>query len=119
VRRAPGRPAPPDDVAGPSSTRWIQGEVEEQTAVGRVFLAALLRRQLRLSLIVAGLLLALLLSQPLVAWVVPAYSAVRVFGIPLPWVVLGALTYPLMIVLGLVYVRGAENTDDDFTDLLR
>lgn len=119
MTRAPGRSAPPEDAAGPPSAGWIQGEVEEQTAVGRVFLAALLRRQLRLSLIVAALLLALLLSQPLLAWVLPAYAAARLFGIPLPWVVLGALTYPLMTVLGLVYVRGAENTDDDFTDLLR
>jgi uncharacterized membrane protein (DUF485 family) len=118
VRRPPGVTAPPEEPA-PASTQWIRGEVEEQTPVGRVFLAALLRRQLRLSLIVAALLFVLLLSQPLVAWVLPAFTATRVFGIPLPWLVLGGLTYPLMTVLGLVYVRGAENTDDDFTDLLR
>jgi hypothetical protein len=28
------------------------------------------------------------------------------------------LTYPVLVVLGLLYVRRAEGIDDDFTDLL-
>lgn len=94
-------------------------EIEEQTPVGAVYLAALMRRQLRLSLLVGGALVALLFAQPLLALLVPAYTAIHVLGIPLPWLVLGALAYPVMGLLGLHYVREAEATDDDFADLLQ
>ena len=93
-------------------------ELEEQTPVGEIFLGALLRRQLVLSLRVAAALLVALGVQPLVAWLWPAYGALRVFGIPLPWLVLGVGSYPLMIALGLYYVRHAETIDDEFSELL-
>lgn len=94
-------------------------DIEEQTPVGAVYLGALMRRQLRLSLTVAGALVALLFAQPLLAHFIPAYAAIHVLGIPLPWLVLGVLAYPLMVLLGLHYVREAEATDDDFADLFR
>ena len=93
-------------------------ELEEQTQVGEIFLGALLHRQLSLSLRVTATLVAALGSQPLVAWAWPAYGAVHVFSIPLPWLVLGVGCYPLMIALGLYYVRHAESIDDEFSDLL-
>jgi hypothetical protein len=77
-----------------------------------------MRRQLRLSLGVAATLVALLGVQPLVAWLWPGYGSVRVFSIPLPWLVLGVASYPLMIALGLYYVRHAETIDDEFSELL-
>ncbi len=93
-------------------------ELEEQTPVGDIFLAALMRRQLALSLRVAATLAVALGSQPLVAWLWPAYGTVHVFAIPLPWLVLGIGSYPLMIALGLYYVRHAETIDDEFSELL-
>ena len=93
-------------------------DLEEQTPVGEIFLGALLRRQLSLSLRVAATLVVVLGAQPLVAWLWPAYGNVRLFGIPLPWLVLGAASYPVMIALGLYYVRGAERIDDEFSELL-
>jgi hypothetical protein len=93
-------------------------ELEEQTPVGEIFLAALMRRQLVLSLRVAATLVAALGAQPLVAWLWPAYGAIRVFAIPLPWLVLGVGSYPLLIALGLYYVRHAETIDDEFSELL-
>jgi putative solute:sodium symporter small subunit len=93
-------------------------ELEEQTPVGEIFLGALMRRQLALSLRVAATLVAALGAQPLVAWLWPAYGALRVFGVPLPWLVLGVGSYPLMIALGLYYVRHAERIDDEFSELL-
>jgi uncharacterized membrane protein len=94
-------------------------EIEEQTPVGLVYLDALMRRQRRLSLVVAGALILLLLAQPLVAMFVPAYASIRVLDIPLPWLLLGFAAYPVMVLLGFLYVREAEATDDDFADLLR
>jgi hypothetical protein len=93
-------------------------DIEEQTAVGEIFVGALMRRQLRLSLGVAATLVAALGVQPLVAWIWPGYGSVRVFSIPLPWLVLGVASYPLMIALGLYYVRHAETIDDEFSELL-
>ncbi len=93
-------------------------ELEEQTQVGEIFLGALLRRQLSLSLRVAATLVAALGAQPLVAWLWPGYGQLQVFGIPLPWLVLGVGSYPLLIALGLYYVRHAETIDDEFSELL-
>jgi len=94
-------------------------ELEEQTPVGAIFLGALMRRQLRLSLLVACTLVAALGAQPLIAWLWPAYGDLTVLSIPLPWLVLGVASYPLMIALGLYYVRHAETIDDEFADLLQ
>src|SRR5579884_2821214 len=77
-------------------------ELEEQTQVGEIFLSALLRRQLSLSLRVAVTLLVMLGLQPLVAWLV-----------------LGVGSYPVLIALGAYYVRHAERVDDEFSDLMR
>jgi hypothetical protein len=93
-------------------------DLEEQTPVGEIFLGALMRRQLALSLRVAATLVVALGAQPLVAWLWPAYGAIRVFSIPLPWLVLGVGSYPLMIAIGLYYVRHAEAMDDEFAELL-
>jgi hypothetical protein len=93
-------------------------ELEEQTQVGEIFLRALMRRQLLLSLRVAVTLVVVLGAQPLVAWLWPAYGQVQVFSIPLPWLVLGAGSYPLLVAMGLYYVRHAETFDDEFSELL-
>jgi len=93
-------------------------DLEEQTPVGEIFLGALMRRQLSLSLGVAATMVAALGAQPLAAWLWPAYGQITVFSIPLPWLVLGAGSYPLLIALGLYYVRNAERIDDEFSELL-
>ena len=91
----------------------------EQTQVGAVFLSALMRRQLRLSLAITAAFLVGLGIQPALPAIWPAYADATVLGLPLPWLVLGVLTYPGLVVLGLLYVRRAEGIDDDFTDLLQ
>jgi hypothetical protein len=93
-------------------------ELEEQTRVGEIFLTALLRRQLSLSLRVALTLLVILGLQPLVAWLIPAYANTSLLSIPLPWLVLGVGSYPALIALGIYYVRHAERVDDEFSDLM-
>ena len=93
-------------------------ELEEHTPVGEIFLGALMRRQLSLSLRVAATLAVILGAQPLVAWVWPGYADLHLLGIPLPWLVLGVASYPVLIALGLYYVRKADGIDDEFSDLL-
>lgn len=109
-------PHPEPDRAVPSPTRLL--EFEEQTEVGSVYLQALMRRQLRLSLTIAGTFVAFLAVQPLISTLWPQWSRIRLVGLPLPWIVLAIGSYPLLIWLGRVYVRRAEEVDDEFTDLL-
>lgn len=94
-------------------------EFSEQTEVGSVFLQALVRRQLRLSLTVAGAFVAFLAVQPLISEVWPAWGDLQLAGIPVTWLVLGVGSYPLLVWLGRRYVRRAEEIDNEFTDLLR
>ena len=39
-------------------------------------------------------------------------------GVPLPWLLLGVLVHPWLVVLGWVYVRRAEAQERDFADLV-
>jgi hypothetical protein len=47
------------------------------------------------------------------------FVATRVLGVPLPWLVLGLLVYPLLIALGWYTVRSAERTERHFLELVR
>ncbi|MGH7643640.1 MAG: hypothetical protein ACRENX_11660 [Candidatus Dormibacteria bacterium] len=107
---------PEGEAELPTSTGLL--EFEEQTEVGEVYLKALMRRQGRLSLGVALTFVGFLLVQPLLAFWWPEWGALRLFGIPVSWLVLGIASYPLLIWLGTIYVRRAEEVDDEFTDLL-
>jgi len=109
-------PSSEADGLGTTPTRLL--EFEEQTEVGGVYLQALMRRQLRLSLTIAATFVAFLVVQPLISTIWPQWSMIRLVGLPLPWVVLAVGSYPLLIWLGRVYVRRAEEVDDEFTDLL-
>jgi hypothetical protein len=81
-------------------------------------MSSLLGEQLRLA---AGVLVALGLTVgvlPLVFHFLPHLSDVRLAGVPVPWLLLGVLVYPWLIVLGWVYVRRAEANERDFADLV-
>jgi uncharacterized membrane protein (DUF485 family) len=93
-------------------------EIEEQTQVGEVLVRGLVRAQLglalRLSLVVAGFFGSL----PLLFALAPGVAAVRLFGLTLPWLLLGVLAYPFVIAVAWVYVRTAERNEQDFTELV-
>jgi uncharacterized membrane protein (DUF485 family) len=97
---------------------YARQEVEEQTEVGEVLIAGLVRAQLglalRLSLVVVGFFGTL----PLLFALAPGVTDVRLFGLRLPWLLLGVLAYPFVITVAWVYVRLAERNDQDFTELI-
>jgi hypothetical protein len=93
-------------------------EIDEETVLGTVLMGSLLRAQLRLALITLAPLVALAAGMPLLFHVVPALADVRVAGAPLPWLVLGALVYPLFFGLGWFFVRRAERHESEFADLV-
>jgi hypothetical protein len=94
------------------------GEIDAETQLGEIYMGSLLREQLRLA---GGVLLTLFLtvgSLPLLFHVAPELSRERVLGIPLPWLLLGVLVYPYLILLGWLYIRAAERNERDFIHLV-
>jgi hypothetical protein len=95
------------------------GDIDEETQLGGVYFRSLLREQLWLALRVVALLAVSVGSLPLVFHVVPGLTDVELVGIPLPWLLLGVLVYPVLVLLGWRYVRRAELNERDFADLMR
>ncbi|HSK25571.1 MAG TPA: hypothetical protein VK894_01495 [Jiangellales bacterium] len=94
-------------------------EIDEQTRLGDVYMRSLMRAQLRLGLLTAGGVLGLLAALPLLFLVAPEVREVELLGVPLPWVLLGVLVYPVLVVTAWLYVRQAERVERDFTDLVQ
>ncbi|MFC4603410.1 hypothetical protein [Rhodococcus kronopolitis] len=92
-------------------------EVQEQTEVGEVMVRALVRAQLGLAVRIAVLVAAVLGLIPLLVMVLPALTTASVFGVRLPWLVLGAAVYPMLYGAGWLYRRLAEHTEQEFVDL--
>jgi hypothetical protein len=104
-RRLPYRPA----------TR----EIDEQTGIGEAYMRSLLRSQLRLALSVLAATAALLGGLPLLFAFAPSVALARVVGVPLPWLLLGGLAYPVLWLAARYYVRQAEHNEAEFTDVLK
>jgi hypothetical protein len=102
---------------GPVRTPARQ-ELEDETGIGDALVRGLVRTQLALALrlsVVVGLGLGLL---PLLFALIPALGHVKVFGIALPWLLLGVLAYPFLLAVGWIHVRVAERNERDFTELV-
>jgi hypothetical protein len=69
------------------------------------------RRQLRYALIVLGMLGALLLGLPLLLAAAPTLDTVRLAGIPVSWLAVAVLPYPLLVLLARWQLRRAERTE--------
>lgn len=93
-------------------------ELAEQTQVGDTLVRGLVRAQLalalRLSLVVAIGLGAL----PLLFAVAPAVGTAKLFGVSLPWLLLGVVAFPFLVGVGWTYVHLAERNEQDFTSLV-
>lgn len=112
--RVTGPPRRRANVVRPAGTR----EIDAGTELGAVYMRSLLREQLRLALRVLALLLATVGGLPLLFHLAPGLADTRVLGVPLPWLLLGVLVYPWLVVLGWGYVRRAEANERDFADLV-
>ena len=82
-------------------------------------MGSLIRSQLWLALLVVGVLGAVVVALPLLFMFVPVVRDAEVMGVPLPWLVLGFLAYPVLVALGWFYVRQAERTEREFEELVR
>ncbi len=96
----------------------VTQEIDDQTAIGDAYMRSLIRTQLRLAVTVLIVLAVTIGSVPFLFFAVPDSRDALVFGVPLPWVLLGALVYPALIALGWFYVHQAERNEHDFTELV-
>lgn len=98
--------------------RSARQEIDEATGVGEVYMRSLIRSQLRAALTVVVTLLLSIGALPIVFLTVDASTTLRLFGVPLPWIVLGVAVYPFLGVIGWLFVRQAERAERDFVDLV-
>lgn len=93
-------------------------ELREQTGVGDQLLRSLMQAQLRLALRVFAVFGSLLVGLPVLLATSPPLSRTEVFGVPLPWLILGIGVYPLLVLLGWLYVRVAERNEREFVEII-
>jgi hypothetical protein len=101
-----------------SRPRTARSEIDAQTELGAIYMASLLRTQLRLAAVVLTLVGVLLGGLPLLFHLAPSLKTVHVAGMPLPWVLLALLVYPFLLGLGWLYVRRAERNERAFADVV-
>jgi hypothetical protein len=93
-------------------------ELAEQTRVGEALVSGLVRAQLALAVRLSVVVAIGLGGLPLLFAVAPSVGSLGVFGVRLPWLLLGALAYPFLLVVGIAYVYLAERNEQDFTALV-
>lgn len=84
---------------------------------GAFYIRSLIRSQLRVAVVCAAAFIAVLVGVPLVFTLVPGLDAVRVAGVPVSWIVLGAGLFPVLIAIAALYVRTASRNESRYRSL--
>lgn len=108
----------PRTAAGRPRRMAVATEIDAQTRLGEVYMSTLLRAQFRLAGKVLLALLVLVGGVPLLYWLFPDLDGLEVWGMPLAWALLGFAVYPVLVLLGWLYVRAAERNEKDFADMV-
>jgi len=93
-------------------------ELEDQTSVGEVLVRQLVRVQLMLSVRLMLLTVVVLGAIPVAFLLVPSLGTTTIFGLRLPWLLLGLAVYPFFVVVAWSYNRGAERNEQDFAEMV-
>lgn len=96
----------------------VREEIAEHSRLGTAYVASLVRAQLHLALSTLAFGAVTLGALPLLFALVPAARRWHVLGMPLPWVVLGILVYPGVVLTARWYTRASERLEADFGDLV-
>jgi hypothetical protein len=99
----------------PAGTR---AELEEQSPVGEALARGLVRAQLAVAVRLAAVVAVALGGLPLLFAAAPAAGRAHLFGVSVPWLVLGVAAYPFLFVVGYAYVRLAERNEQEFVALV-
>ena len=117
-------PPPRVRVTGPprSVTRRVRpsgrAEIDAASPLGELYLTSLMRDQLRLALRTVLLLGATVGTMPVLFFLAPSLAAVRLAGVPLAWLLLGAAVYPWLVWLAWRFLRRAEANEHSFATLV-
>jgi hypothetical protein len=117
-------PLPRQRITGPRASYPVrrrpalEAEIDEQTALGEVLMRSLIRSQLRLAGVVIGTLAVTLGMLPVLFSLAPSTGRADVAGLPLPWLLLGIVVYPVLIGIGVYYVRQAERNEREFGEVV-
>jgi hypothetical protein len=96
----------------------VTTDIDEQTRLGELYMATLIRAQWRLSISVLASAAMMLGGLPLLFLFLPATQSLNIGPIPLPWLILGVLIYPAVWLAGRYYVRQSEHIEREFTELV-
>jgi hypothetical protein len=96
----------------------IKADIDEQTPLGELYMATLIRAQWRLSMSVLASATVMIGGLPLLFLLVPATRTLHLGPIPLPWLIVGVLIYPAVWLAGHYYVRQSEQIEREFTELV-
>jgi hypothetical protein len=99
----------------PARTR---AELEEQSPVGEALARGLVRAQLAVAVRLAAVVAVGLGGLPLLFAAAPAVGRAHLFGVSVPWLLLGVAAYPFLFVVGYAYVRLAERNEQEFVALV-
>ncbi|MFC0004196.1 DUF485 domain-containing protein [Micromonospora siamensis] len=107
------------EVRRDSRADRTRSELTQQTRIGETLVSGLVRAQLTLALRLSAVVLIALGGLPWLFAIAPSLGRTTVFGVNLPWLLLGVFSFPFLIVVGWAYVRLAERNEQDFTDLVQ
>ena len=99
--------------------RPLTREIDEQSNLGEVYMAGLMAAQLRLAAKVLAFGAVGLGGLPLLFLLVPSTRTLDIGRVPLPWLVLAVIVYPVAIVVARYYVRQSERIEAEFSDVVR
>jgi len=111
-------------VTGPprSRSRRVRpsgrAEIDAASPIGELYLTSLMRDQLLLALRTVLLLAATVGALPLLFFLAPSLADVRLGGVPLAWLLLGAGVYPWLVWLAWRFLRRAEANEQSFATLV-
>ncbi|GAB3795307.1 hypothetical protein GCM10027605_01040 [Micromonospora zhanjiangensis] len=94
-------------------------ELTQQTRVGEALVRGLVRAQLALAFRLSLVVVVGLGGLPLLFAIAPSVGGVTVFGVNLPWLLLGVAAFPFLVAVGWLYVHWSERNEQEFTELVQ
>ncbi|MFB9906498.1 hypothetical protein [Allokutzneria oryzae] len=88
----------------------------QDTGIAENVVRELVRRQLKVAVGLALVVAALYAGLPVLFVLVPEAADLMVFGVRLPWLLVGGLAYPFMVSVGALYNRVVERNEAKFAD---
>jgi hypothetical protein len=107
------------DATSRGGLRPLTRDLDEQSNLGEVYMSGLMSAQLRLALLVLAFGAVGLGGLPLLFLLVPATRSLEIGAVPLPWLVLAVVVYPVALVVARYYVRRSERIEREFSEVVR